>query len=274
MMMIALLMTPWISAMDEIKIMPRILADDLLVTAHGRYHRSKAVQAMEMSIEYFQDIGAKVATNKCFTFASNDKTRNYLRKLCWKHINKTIPIKNNFRDLGTHLNFTNAHNGATLTKRMEAGINMCTRLKWLGLSIQTREKIVLTNILPAAMYGIESTRACKSTLEKLRSAILGVIGPSSHKRSVDMSFEFVGTNKDLDPMSYMLTRRVLELRRNISKNPKREGLVKLILKRNKNRNAGKTDETSQNQNNWRRCGEEKELHIYCLLYTSPSPRDS
>ena len=29
----------------------------------------------------------------------------------------------------------------------------------------------------------------------------------------------------------------------------------------------------KNQDKWMPCKNEKELHIYCLLYTSPSPRD-
>ena len=69
MTMIALLMVPWIHLMRELDVDPRALADDLMFTATGEGHRARTIRAMRASKQYFIDIGARVADNKCFTFA-------------------------------------------------------------------------------------------------------------------------------------------------------------------------------------------------------------
>ena len=61
MTMIALLMVPWINLMRELKVGPRVLADDLMFTAHGVGHRANTIRAMDASRHYFHDRGAKVA---------------------------------------------------------------------------------------------------------------------------------------------------------------------------------------------------------------------
>ena len=66
--------------MIEKGVSPRVLADDLLIVTEGVGHRAKTVQAVNISFEYFKDIGAKVADNKCFTFATDSDTRNQLKK--------------------------------------------------------------------------------------------------------------------------------------------------------------------------------------------------
>ena len=256
MLMVALLMTPWIAMMEEMEVSPRVLADDLLFTADGTHAITKTIQAMNTNIQFFQDIGAKIAANKCFLFASETKTRSFLKNITWQNIETKIPIKNSFRDLGAHLNFTRSKSGSTLTERMEKGIRMCARLKWLGINHQTKEKIILTNILPAALYGAETTMVAKATMAKLRTAIMDVIGPGSAKRSVEIAFDFTESSKELDPQVYVLTKRVLELRRNIAKNQNREGLIRLILKRLKTPRPNKKQKRSHSD--WWRNNDEDE----------------
>ena len=129
MTMVAIIMRPWIMMMLEAKVTPRVLADDLLITTEGVGHLSRVVNTVALSFKYFEDIGAKVADNKCFTFSTDKETRKYLRDKKWRHNGKHIPLKNSFRDLGSHLNFTKTTHGATLTKRIQNAISMCQRLK-------------------------------------------------------------------------------------------------------------------------------------------------
>ena len=77
--MVALLMRPWIMKMKENGIEPRTLADDLFFFANGKDHEEKPIKGMEISLQFFQDIGAKVAKNKCFMTSSCEKTRKSLR---------------------------------------------------------------------------------------------------------------------------------------------------------------------------------------------------
>ena len=52
MMMVALLLKPWISAMREAGVTPRCLADDLMVIATGHRHQSRYINAMIKSREF------------------------------------------------------------------------------------------------------------------------------------------------------------------------------------------------------------------------------
>ena len=83
MTMVALLLKPWINYMIELGVEPRVLADDLMVTAEGEGNRTKTINAMQKSRQYFHDIGAKVANNKCFTFATDPKVRKEFSEFIW-----------------------------------------------------------------------------------------------------------------------------------------------------------------------------------------------
>ena len=241
MMMVALLMTPWVNIMKDNGLEPRVLADDLLFTAddnNGEDHLDLTIKGVELSIDYFEDIGAKVAANKCFTFASSSKTRNHLKKHIWKRGNKIIN-KNSFRDLGSHLHLHKSKNGATLSERMLQATKMTKRLRWLNVSVETKHKIITTNIIPAALYGVEATYVNQNVLNGLRSAIATIIGSRSAKRSVDLTFDYIPTKRELDPNAHILLRRVIELRRNCSKNPGRKNYIKMIMRRKKQEQEGK-----------------------------------
>ncbi len=85
MTMVALLTKPWIGTMRRAEVTPRTLADDLLIIAVGNRHQSRYINAMQLSRQYFADIGAKVATNKCFSFAADATTREFLAHYIWDH---------------------------------------------------------------------------------------------------------------------------------------------------------------------------------------------
>ncbi len=153
MAMIALVTRVWISYMEEIHVEPRCLADDLLFMASGSGHCARCIRAMQASREFFEDLGAKVATNKCFVFAIALATRKFLQHYVWDDKGLKLPVLSNFRDLGAHLNLTGSSNGSTLTARLLRAIGMAKRLCWLPVNRSTREKNVRCNIIPAALYG-------------------------------------------------------------------------------------------------------------------------
>jgi len=232
MTMIALLMVPWVNLMHEVGAEPRVLADDLLFSIAGAERRGLTVKAMQASRQFFADLGAKVAVNKCFTFASDANTRRFLTVLQWDVNGLKIPCVGEFRDLGTHLNLTCNLSGATLTERMRKGIDMAKRLRWMPLSIQTKERMVRSNILPASIYGAEAAHINQDVMNRLRSAIASAIGPSSHKRNANLSFCFNNSSKDLDPIVHILYNRMASIRRMMAKfGPKKVGTVKLLITR-------------------------------------------
>ena len=250
--------------MKESKVTPRVLADDLLINTYGPGHRARIVKTVEQSIKYFEDIGAKVAENKCFTFASDALTRNYLKNFKWRHSNKKIPNKTNFRDLGAHVNMTKTRNGATLTKRMQAAIGMCNRLKWLKLSNQNKNKIITSNIIPAALYGVETTHVSKNVMAGLRSAVAEVLGPKSSKRSLDILYNLSDKNKEIDPKAHVLLKRVMELRRMMCKDTDTQNIIKeMITSYNANEQALQIVQLQESVDNddWINMSEwKKEMH--------------
>ena len=162
MTMVALIMIPWIHKLRAMDVQPRVLADDLLFVARGKGHRARTIAGLSESINFFNVMGAKVAANKCFTFAGDPSTRRLLSEHVWDCGSTNIPCKSSFRDLGSHLNFTHSLNGCTLTERLHKAIGMAKRLKWMAVGDEMRERLVLTNILPAALYGVESIRVAGS----------------------------------------------------------------------------------------------------------------
>ena len=230
MTMVALLMRPWVKVMAASEVQPRVLADDLMFHTSGEGHRARTVRAMEQSRQYFNDIGAKVAANKCFTFATDTFTRNYLTKFRWKGAIK-IPNASSFRDLGAHMNLTKAKNGATLTQRLHKATNMAKKLRWMPLSKNDKEKIIRCNVLPAALYGVETATINNHSMNALRSAIADAIGPQSAKRSLDLVFATTCTSKTLDPNAHVLYQRVAGLRRMMAKHPGKQAMVRLAIKR-------------------------------------------
>jgi hypothetical protein len=231
MTMVALIMIPWIRKMRAMEVSPRVLADDLLLVATGEGHRAKAIAGLVESIKFFEVMGARVATDKCFSFAGDAPTRKLLADHVWDCGDITIPCKSSFRDLGSHLNLTRSLSGGTLTERIHNVIGMAKRLKWMAVGDEMRERLVLTNLLPAALYGVESIRVAGSALNGLRSAIADAIGPKSDKRSVNLVFDCASANKELDPFAYILVQRVLNIRRTIVKHFGKKGQIGDIIRR-------------------------------------------
>ena len=147
MTMIALIMVPWVKLMRETGVNPRVLADDLMFTIVGKGRLERTCQAMTNSRQFFEDMGAKVAVKKCFTFAYDKHTRDLLTKMVWGEEGLRIPCVNSFRDLGTHMNCTQTPNGITLTLRMQTAIRMIKRLLWMPITYEMKIKIINTNIV-------------------------------------------------------------------------------------------------------------------------------
>ncbi len=144
MSMVGLLMVPWIRRIREVGpgVEPRCLVDDLMITSQGPDHLANYIKAMKLSRTFFKDFSDKVADRKCFSFAGDQNSRAILSKYIWDDDGLKIPVVNKFRELGSHLNFTQSANGVTTTKkRMQVGIAMANRLHYLPLS-KASERIV------------------------------------------------------------------------------------------------------------------------------------
>ena len=108
--------------MKENGIEPRTLSDDLFFYANGDDHEVKSVKGMEISLQLFEDIGAKVAKNKCFMMSSSEKTKENLRQRIFGKEGVPIQVINQFRDLGGHVCMDYSKSDVTLNQRMERAI--------------------------------------------------------------------------------------------------------------------------------------------------------
>ena len=85
MMIVAMLMRPWIVLMRSIECTRcYILADDVLILATGGNMLSAAAEAISATHKYLAALGAKVAPDKSFNFATTAKGRKWLSETWWE----------------------------------------------------------------------------------------------------------------------------------------------------------------------------------------------
>ena len=117
-------------------------------------------------MNFFVDMGARVAENKCFITSTSQHVRDILRKHKWDDEGTTIPVVNHFRDLGTHVCMDATNTAKTLRKKMEKATNMTNRLRWVPVPRGIKEKVIRTNILPMALYASEAASISVSEMQK------------------------------------------------------------------------------------------------------------
>ena len=104
MAMVALIMRPWIAIMRTfVDVRCFILADDVLILALGENMLGQFAKALNATHDFLQQMGAKVAPNKSYNFASGRKAANWLRQTTWDFIGATIEVVIDLRYLGAHL---------------------------------------------------------------------------------------------------------------------------------------------------------------------------
>ena len=118
MMIIALLMRPWTLKVEKEGCKPRILADDMALSASGPGHTKRFHAGYTKTIEYLGDMGAIIAKDKCFLFSTSKEARTWLENVEWPTFDGPIKVVIDVRDLGAHLNTGMRPNGSTQTKRL------------------------------------------------------------------------------------------------------------------------------------------------------------
>ena len=146
MLFISLMLRPWILYMKRLSCVPRVLADDLLVMSLSP-KLDVFIEGYEATHIYLADMGAKVAPNKSYTFSSSADFRGWLKDYVWPALGKCIVTFINFRDLGSHLNFSMRPCGATLTARIGRGTEIINRIRWLPVSFEEKGRRIAGNTL-------------------------------------------------------------------------------------------------------------------------------
>ena len=83
-----------------------------------------------------------------------------------------------WRDLGAHAGVSRHAWGPTLTRRMVGAALLAKPISSLLCDHESKVKLVRIKLLPAALYGAESTFAADASLRRLRGAIFLVLRPN------------------------------------------------------------------------------------------------
>ena len=130
MAVVALLMRPWVIMMRAIPgVKCFILADDVLIIAKGKHMERAAADALNGTHEILKDMGARVAADKSFNFATTKEAREWMENTWWDHLDDGIPVVNDFRYLGAHLSTSQSCVSKTLETRWEKALAQLRRLR-------------------------------------------------------------------------------------------------------------------------------------------------
>ena len=96
-------------------------------------------------------MGAKVAPDKSYNFASCLKARNWLKETMWKHIDSSIHVITDFRYLGAHLTTRQATNSSTLDNIWETAKQQLRKLRFCPAKAEAKAKVILSKIYAGAL---------------------------------------------------------------------------------------------------------------------------
>ena len=115
---VALIMKPWILKIRKFTgTKCYILADDVLIIGTGIKMLANFAGALNATHKYLHSMGAKVAPDNSYDFASNVIAKRWLNETIWEHIDSGIQVITDFRYLGAHLTTRHAASSSTLGKR-------------------------------------------------------------------------------------------------------------------------------------------------------------
>ena len=221
MMFSSLTMKPWMMQCKSTSpsIVPKILADDIIVVVHGKDCLDTFVKALDETHEYIKQMGGKLAEGKSINFASNPEHREWLRQSRWEATGKEIKVENDFRYLGSHFNASGKRKSTTNIGRLKNGVVQCGKLKRLPIDRATKAKTIRTKIFPAAFYAAEVVEMPDCHVAKLTTAVIKVMTNKGSHHDVDSTFASCSHGDDLDPSAQILMRCCTALRRAIAKKP-------------------------------------------------------
>ena len=82
---------------------------------------TKFTGALNATHKYLHRMGAKLAPDKSYNFASSLKAKKWLNETAWEHIGSSIQVITDCRYLGAHLTTRHVANSSTIDKRWEKG---------------------------------------------------------------------------------------------------------------------------------------------------------
>ena len=219
MMIVALLLRPWICMIKTLRVITKVLADDVMIVAKGKRMLASFANALGATHTYMQDMGSRIAPSKSFNFASTAKARVWLRETWWTQVNTHIEVVEDFRYLGVHLSTTLTRRNRTIEARCATAMVQLRKLKYVQASAESKAKAIRVKVYACLFYGIEANDLTEKQLASISAAVIDVFQGRNDNHDTDWFYATCSEGKDLDPVNQVLVRRCLEFRRAVCKRP-------------------------------------------------------
>ena len=229
MMAIALMFRPWDVALASPFVIPRMLADDLLVYTRGIHHKELLCKAADFTHTFLADMGAVVAPTKSFVFSSCSETQHFYSQRVWPVLQARITVVSRIRDLGGQINTTGRHLGQTINERIAQAIVVCKRIRYLDVDLANKARLIRSKVLPMALYGVENSYPSEASLHKLQSTIVDALGAHGGRRCNAMVFNTSSKGDDLDPEVQQTSRRIDLFKRMWAKHPAHRQMARDVM---------------------------------------------
>eukprot|EP00973_Karenia_brevis_P018017 2475081-Karenia_brevis.AAC.1 len=158
---------------------PRTLADDLLLTTSGSRALTIFRHCFTCTISHLQDMGGKLSPHKSKLFSTIASHRSWLSTFAWDHVNQTIPVVHNMRDLGASIIFTSNISTTLSQIRFARACRTLYRIGCLPHDRAVKTTFITTAAHPQALYGCEVSHVDESELRRYTSAVAATIGTSN-----------------------------------------------------------------------------------------------
>lgn len=197
MMSMGLYMKPWINLMESIGATPRGLADDMLISQDCPKHVEQIQEALNLTHQCLDDIGSVIAQGKSAVFTNDEEARKWYRTHKWPSTQSTIHVTNRCRDLGAHISTATVTRSSRLTTRLRDVANTLQQLMWLPILFHDKAKAIRTYGHTKALYGCETTRPSKNSLNAYTTKVLDNIYYKSGNQSADFTFVVASRGRTL-----------------------------------------------------------------------------
>ena len=144
-------------------------ADNLEWNSHDHLiHRA----TLAKTLEFMNALCVRVSPTKSWAWALDNKGNLEWKKL-WSEFfpEHQFCLQTNAVDLGVEMHYNKKRKHTIIPARFDSAIERAKKLEKLPANCVVKAKIVLTSVIPTAIYGLELAYAGKKLFHKLRTAV-------------------------------------------------------------------------------------------------------
>lgn len=164
-------------------------------------------------------MGAKLTSDTSVNCSTHKEARDWLAHHVGTNTGSMINIQMYERNLGTHLCLTKSWCNNTGKARLRKATNTTRKAMKLPVQYTAKRTVVISNILPMALYGWEAADMPDKEMAQLRIAIVNANSDGSNHWFNYLTFTNSSDGADLEPNLQTFVTRVTAVRRLTAKIP-------------------------------------------------------